>query len=109
MSYQPTKLSNYLVQECLRTLDPPRVQIKAYGGQKVHSQGSCILHLHIDNKAFATIFEVTNMTGPIIFGRAQAKAMGYVKIPEIKRPHTFTTYPNTFKKSMCDKYEFEFA
>ena len=77
------------------TLDPPKVQIEAYGGQSVHSQGSCILHLHIDNKAFPTIFEVTNMAGPIIFGRTQAKAMGYVKFPKIKWPHTFTMYPTT--------------
>ena len=61
----------------------------------MHSLGSCVLHLHVDNKAFPTVFEVTNMTGPIILGRTQAKAMGYVKFPKIKCPHTFTTYPTT--------------
>ena len=59
------------------TEHPPRLQIEAYDGQSVHSLGSCVLHLHIDNKAFPTVFEVTNMTGSIILGRTQAKAMGY--------------------------------
>ena len=95
----PTHRAQQLLgQVCLRTLDLPRVQIEAYGGQSVHSQGSCVLHLHVDNKAFPTIFEVTNMTGPIILGRAQAKALGYIKFPKIKHPHTCTTYPTTFKK-----------
>ena len=38
------------------------------------------------------------MIGLIILGRAQAKAMGYVKFPKIKYPHTFTTNPTTSKK-----------
>ena len=85
-------------QEWLRTLDPPRVQIEAYSGQSVHSLGSCVLHLHIDNKAFPTIFQVTNMSGLIILGRTQAKAMGDVEFPKIKWPHTFTMYPTTSEK-----------
>ena len=28
------------------------MQIGAYGGQFVHSLGSCVLHLHVDNKTF---------------------------------------------------------
>ena len=64
----------------------------------MRSLGSCVLHLHVDNKAFTTVFEVTNITGLIILGRAQAKAMGYVEFPKIKCPHTFTTYPTTSKK-----------
>ena len=51
-----------------------------------------------DNKAFPTIFEVTNMTELVILGRAQAKAMGYVEFPKIKCPHTFTMHPTTSKK-----------
>ena len=84
------------------------VQIEAYGGQSVHSLGSCILHLHTNNKAFPTIFEVTNMTEPIVLSRAQAKAMGYVEFPKIKWQHFFTRYPTTsrkictFKKSTRD-------
>ena len=68
-------------QEWLEKLDQPRVHIEAYGGQSVHSLGSCVLHLHIDNKAFPTVFEVTNMTGLIILGRTQAKAMDYIQFP----------------------------
>ena len=64
----------------------------------MHSLGSCVLHLHVDNKAFPTILEVTSMTGLIILGRAQAKAMGYVKFPKIKCPYTFTMYPTTSKR-----------
>ena len=84
--------------EWLRTLDLPRVHVEAYSGQSVHSLGSCVLHLHVDNKAFQTVFEVTNTTGPIILGRAQAKSVGYVEFPKIKCPHTFITYPTTSKK-----------
>ena len=58
------------------------------------------MHLHIDNKAFPTIFEVTNTAGPIILGRTQAKAMGYVEFLKIKRPHTFITYPTT-SRNIC--------
>ena len=64
----------------------------------MHSLGSCVLHLHIDNKAFPTIFEVTNMTGPLILGRIQAKAMGYVQFPQIWQPHTLTAFPDTSGK-----------
>ena len=64
----------------------------------MHSLGSCVLHLHIDNKAFPTIFEVTNMTGPIILGRIQAKAMGYIQFPQIWWPHALTTFPTTLRK-----------
>ena len=59
------------------------MHIEAYGGQSIHSLGSCVLHLHIDNKVFPTVFEVTNTPGPIILGRVQAKAMGYVQFPQI--------------------------
>ena len=64
----------------------------------MHSLGSCVLHLHIDNKAFPTVFEVTNMTGPLILGRIQAKAMGYIQFPQIWQPHTLTTFPDTSRK-----------
>ena len=38
------------------------------------------------------------MTGLIILGRTQAKAMGYVEFPRIKCPHTFITCPTTSKR-----------
>ena len=85
-------------KEWLETLNPPKVQIEAYGGQSVHSLGSCVLHLHIENKAFPTIFEVTDTSGPIILGRSQAKAMGYVQFPQIMKPHAFKMFTATLKK-----------
>ena len=69
----------------------------------MHSLGSCVLHPHIDNKAFPTVFEVTNMTGPIILGRTQAKAVDYVQFPQIQWPHASTMFPTTFKKLCITK------
>ena len=67
----------------------------------MHSVGSCVLHLYIDNKAFLTVFEVTKMTRAIILGRTQA--MGYVEFPWIKYPHASTTHSTTLKKIFTDK------
>ena len=61
--------------------------IKAYGRQPIYSLGSCVVYLHIDNKVFPTIFEATDTSEPIILGRKQAKAMGYVQYPAIKPPN----------------------
>ena len=69
----------------------------------MHNLGSCVLHLHIENKAFPTIFEVTNMTGPIMLGRMQAKAMGYAKFPQIEWPHAFKMCTISLKKICTDK------
>ena len=63
------------------------MSIKAYGGQPIYSLGSCVVYLHIDNKVFPTIFEVTDTSEPIILGRKQAKAMGYIQYPAIKPPN----------------------
>ena len=43
------------------------------------------------------------MTGPIILGRTQAKAMGYVEFPKIQHPHTFTMQFTTLKRICIDK------
>ena len=43
------------------------------------------------------------MTGLIILGRAHVKAMGYVKFPKIKHPHTFTMHPTTSKQNCTIK------
>ena len=64
----------------------------------LHSLGSCVLHVHSNNKVFPTIFEVTNMTGPVILGRTQAKAMGYIQFPQIQWPRALTTFPDTSRK-----------
>ena len=66
------------------------MNIEAYGGQPICSLGSYVVYLHIDNKVFPTIFEVTNTPGPIILGRKQVKAMGYVQYPAIKPPNIFS-------------------
>ena len=66
----------------------------------MHSFGLCVLLLHIDNKVFPTIFEVTNTPGPIILGRVQAKAMGYVQFPQIWWPHTLNTFQHTHR-NLC--------
>ena len=42
------------------------------------------------------------MTGPIILGRIQARAMGYVQFPQLIEPHTFTASTATLKK-VCTK------
>ena len=77
--------------------------IEAYDAQSVHSLGSCVLHLHINKKAFPAVFEVTNMTEPIILGRTQAKAMRYVEFPKIKWPHAFTMCSTTLKRICTGK------
>ena len=69
----------------------------------MHSLGLCVIHLHIDNKAFPTVFEVTNMTGPIILGRTQAKAMGYVQFPQIQATSYFHNVPHYFKKNLYNQ------
>ena len=48
------------------------------------------------------VFEVTNTPGPIILGRMQAKAMGYVQFPWIIKPHAFKMFTATLKK-VCTK------
>ena len=60
------------------------------------------LHLHIKNKAFPTIFEVTDTSGLIILGRMQAKAMGYVQFHQIIEPHAFKMFTAALKK-VCTK------
>ena len=38
------------------------------------------------------------MAGPVILGRVQAKAMGYVQFPQIQWPHALTMIPDTLRK-----------
>ena len=66
----------------------------------MHSLGSCVLYLHIDNKVFPTVFEVTNTPGPMILGRIQVKAMGYVQFPQIQWPHAFNIFRYT-SRNLC--------
>ena len=77
------------------------MQTEAYGGQCIHSLGSCTVYLHIDNKVFPTICEVTDTPGPIILGRIEAKQMGYVQYPQIKAPkHTKSAKETIHKVSV---------
>ena len=69
----------------------------------MHSLGLCVLLLHIDNKLFPTIFEVTNMPRPIILGRVQAKAMGYIQFPQIQWPHTLNMFQHTYRNLWTHK------
>ena len=41
---------------------------------------------------------MTNTTGPVILGRTQAKAMGYVQFPQIRWPHALTAFPDASRK-----------
>ena len=43
------------------------------------------------------------MTGPVILGQTQAKAMGYVQIPQIWWPHTLTAFATTSRKLCTHK------
>ena len=43
------------------------------------------------------------MTGPVILGRTQAKAMGYIQFPQIWQPHTLTVFPNASRKLCTHK------
>ena len=40
------------------------------------------------------------MTGPMILGRIQAKAMGYIQFPQIWQPHTLTTFQHA-SRNLC--------
>ena len=67
------------------------MNIEAYRGQPICSLVSCLVYLHIDSKVCPTIFEVNDTPGPIILGKTQAKAMGYVQYPAIKPPNISST------------------
>ena len=69
----------------------------------MHSLGSCVLHLHINNKVFPTVFEVTSMTGPLILGRIQVKAMGYIQFLQIWWPHALITFQYTSRNLCTDR------
>ena len=74
--------------------------IEAYGGQSVHSLGSCVLYLHIDNKVFPTIFEVTNTPGLMILGRIEVTAMGYIQFPQFQWSHASNMFKHT-SRNFC--------
>ena len=73
----------------------------------MHILRLCVLHLHIESKAFCTVFEAPNMKGPIILGRMQVKAMGYVKFQQIEQLHAFKMFPATLNKICTDETPFQ--
>ena len=64
MYYQPTKQSSYCK---LRFIEVSLCIVLDH-----------MSYIYTLKKPFSIMFEVTNMSGPIIFGRMQAKAVGYV-------------------------------
>ena len=67
-------------------LAPPTVKIKAFGGSVVHVLGSITIFLHVGNKTFKALCQVTNTDDCHLMGRTVAKAMGYINYPDIEPP-----------------------
>ena len=74
------------------------MRIKAFGGSAVHVLGSITIFLHIDNKTFEALCQVTDTDDCFLMGRVLAKAMGYVDYPDIKPPTRMNKKPNTSVK-----------
>ena len=53
--------------------------------------GSCTVYLHIRNKTFEVLCQVTNTDDCFLMGRVLAKAMGYISYPEILPPIKMTS------------------
>ena len=62
------------------------MKIKAFGGCSVHVLGSMTVVLHVGNKTFKALCQVTNTDDCLLMGRTLAKAMGYINYPDIKPP-----------------------
>ena len=62
------------------------MKIKAFGGSVVHVLGSMTIFLHVGNKTFKALCQVTNTDDCLLMGRTLAKAMGYINYPDIKPP-----------------------
>ena len=44
------------------------------------------IFLHVNNKTFKALCQVTNTDDCLLMGRALAKTMGYIDYPDIKPP-----------------------
>ena len=44
------------------------------------------IFLHVNNKTFKALCQVTNTDDSLLMGRALAKTMGYIDYPDIKSP-----------------------
>ena len=69
-----------------RRLSPPTVRIKAYSDQEARVIESIVLYMCTNEKTDRVTWQVTNMTGVPILGRAQAKLMNYISYPDIHAP-----------------------
>ena len=62
----------------------------------VHVLGSMTIFLHVGNKTFKALCQVTNTDDCLLMGRTLAKTMGYINYPDIKPPtKTAETEMNT--------------
>ena len=62
------------------------MKIKAFGGSAVHVLGSMMIFLHVGNKTFKALCQVTNTDDCLLMGRTLVKTMGYINYPDIKPP-----------------------
>ena len=62
------------------------MKIKSFGGSAVHVLGSMTIFLHVGNKTFKALCQVTNTDDCLLMGRTLAKTMGYINYPDIKPP-----------------------
>ena len=62
------------------------MKIKAFGGSAIHVLGSMTVFLHVGNKTFKALCQVTNTDDCLLMGRTLAKTMGYINYPDIKPP-----------------------
>ena len=79
------------------------MRIKAFGGSAVHVLGSITIFLHVDNKTFKALCQVTDTDDCFLMGRVLAKAMGYVDYPDIKPPTRMNQKLSTSVKSVQAK------
>ena len=52
----------------------------------MHVLGSMTISLHVKNKTFKALCQVTNTEDCFLMGRTLAKTMGYIDYPDIKPP-----------------------
>ena len=66
----------------------------------VHVLGSITIFLHVNNKTFKTLCQVTNTDDCLLMGRTLAKAMGYIDYPDIKPPTKIKQNTQTYIKAV---------
>ena len=92
-----------LFNQELLPIGPPTVQIKSFGGSDVHILGSITIFLHVGNKTFKALCQVTDKDDCFLMGRVLANAMGYVDYPDIMPPTRMNQKLSTSVKSIQAK------